>query len=142
MDKPKGVTRHTGSCHCGDVRFEVDIDASQGSRCNCSVCTKTAVLGGMVKPAAFRLVAGEERLSTYEWGAKTGKRYFCSRCGVHCFGKGHLAELGGDYVSINLQCLDDLEVADVKVSYWDGRHDNWHAGTRAQPWPIAAATPR
>src|SRR6266508_1396680 len=120
MDKPTGVTRHTGSCHCGDVRFEVDLDASQGNRCNCSVCTKTAVLSGMVKPAAFRLVAGEERLTAYEWGPKISKRYFCSRCGVHCFGKGHLAEVGGDYVSVNLQCLDGLEPAGVKVGYWDG----------------------
>src|SRR4051812_43540102 len=140
MDKnSEGVPRHLGSCHCGDVRFEVDIDASRGTRCNCSVCTKTAILGGMVKPAAFRLLAGEDQLAIYEWGAKVGKRHFCRRCGVHCFGKGHLAQLGGDFVSVNLQCLDDVDPAAVAVGYWDGRHDNWQAGMREQPWPIGAA---
>jgi hypothetical protein len=55
---------------------------------------------------------------------------------VHCFGSGHLAELGGDFVSINYNTLDDVDPLDVKVSYWDGRHDNWQAGARDNPWRI------
>jgi hypothetical protein len=131
---PTGVKQHRGSCHCGAVRFEVDIDVSRGSRCNCSVCTKTGVTGGIVKPSAFALIAGEESLGTYEWGAKISKRFFCKRCGVHCFGRGHLDEVGGDYVSVNLSCLDDVELTETKLTYWDGRHNNWQAGTRDTPW--------
>jgi hypothetical protein len=33
--------------------------------------------------------------------------------------------------------FDDLDPADVKIGYWDGRHDNWQAGMRDRPWPIA-----
>jgi hypothetical protein len=130
--------KRAGGCHCGVVRFEVAIDASRGGRCNCSICTKVAQTGGMVKPAAFRLVEGEGHLTAYVWGGKISTRFFCKRCGVHCFGKGHLAELGGDYVSVNLNTLDDLDPRDVKVIYWDGRHDNWQAGPRDTAWPIVA----
>ena len=60
-------------------------------------------------------------------------------CGVRPFGRGHLKELGGDYMTVNLNALDDIDPADVKVNYWDGRHNNWEAGTRDRPWPV---TPR
>jgi hypothetical protein len=128
--------KHPGSCHCGAVRFEVALDASKGSRCNCSICTKIGPIGAIVKPGAFKVLAGEESLGAYEWGMKVSRRHFCKTCGVHCFASGHLAELGGDYVSVNLLTLDDVDPKDIAVTYWDGRHDNWHAGTRDTPWPI------
>jgi hypothetical protein len=135
---------HKGSCHCGAVRFTVEVDPSVGGRCNCSVCTKIGGTGAIVKPGAFTLDAGAHSLSTYEWGGRISKRYFCRQCGIHCFGRGYLAELGGDYVSVNLNCLDDVDPSGAKLAYWDGRHDNWRAGTRSQPWPIfpAASPPR
>lgn len=135
MDRATNVRAHHGSCHCGAVEFEVEVDATSGSRCNCTVCQKTATLGTIVRPAAFRLVAGERDLAAYEWGGKTAKRYFCKTCGVTCFCRGYLEQLGGEYVSINLNALDDIDPAEVKVGHWDGRHDNWQAGLRDEPWP-------
>lgn len=131
------TTRHLGSCHCGAVRFEVQLDPEAGgSRCNCTICTKVAQTGAIAKPDALRLLAGEDSLSTYEWGGKTSRRFFCKHCGVHVFARGHLKELGGDYTSVNLNALDDLDVSTLKTIYWDGRHNNWYAGPRPTPWPV------
>lgn len=127
-----------GSCHCGAVRFEVQADLAQGaSRCNCSVCTKLGARGAIVKPDAFALLSDEEALNAYEWGHKVSKRYFCKTCGIYCYASGHLAEVGGDFVSFNYNTIDDLEIDDLPVVYWDGRHDNWHAGPAEEPWPIS-----
>ena len=131
------TTKHTGSCHCKAIRFEVELDSSSASRCNCTACMKIAATSGVVKPAAFTLLTPERTTSTYVWGSNIVKRYFCSNCGVHCFARGHLEQLGGDYVSINFNCLDDIDLRDVAITHWDGRHNNWAAGQRSTPWPIA-----
>lgn len=126
-----------GSCHCGAVRFQVTPDPARGaSRCNCSVCTKLGALTSIVEPDAFELLTPQGELGVYEWGAKIGKRFFCKACGTHCFGRGHLAELGGDYVSFSYNAIDDFDVSELGVVYWDGRHDNWQAGPAREPWPV------
>lgn len=131
------ATKHVGSCHCGAVKFEATIDLSSGgSRCNCSLCTKLGTTNGIVKPDAFSLIQGKEKLGEYQCGAKTSRRYFCKECGVHCFGSGFLEEVGGDYVAVNLNCLDNVNLSSLKIGYWDGRNNNWEAGTREVPWPI------
>jgi len=132
---------HKGGCHCGRVRYQVRVDARQGGRCNCSICTKVSQLGGIVKPEAFELLSGRESITEYAWGHKISRRSFCKHCGVHCFGVGHLAELGGDFVSVNFNTLDGVDPSEVQVIYWDGRHDNWQAGPSNEPWPIASRAP-
>jgi hypothetical protein len=132
------LRKHTGGCHCGAVRFEAELDASAGTMCNCSICTKLGAVGVIAKPAAFQLVSGEAELSTYEWGGRISQRRFCKHCGVYCFAFGHLDVLGGDYVSINLNSLEDFDLSRTQLAYWDGRHNNWQAGPRDAPWPVSA----
>ena len=138
---PKAATlTRTGSCHCGAVRFLVELEPDfRAGRCNCSICMKVAQTSVIVKPHAFKLLAGEESLGRYAWGAKISTRAFCKHCGVHCFGAGHLAEIGGDFAAVNLNCLDDFDVNTLELVHWDGRHDNWQAGPRSTPWPLVPA---
>lgn len=128
--------KHQGGCHCGAIRFEVSLERGfKGTRCNCSICSKTAMTGAIVKPGAFRLLSGEGDRGSYRWGGMISTRYFCKHCGVYCYAEGHLEQIGGNYVSVNLNTLDEVDVNELDVIHWDGRHDNWMEGPRSTPWP-------
>jgi len=107
-----------GSCHCGAVRYEADIDLAAGTgKCNCSICAKQRMWGASIKPEAFRLLAGEEVLKDYQFNTQSVHHLFCSNCGLHSFGRGDI-----------LDDLDPSTLAEAPVGYSNGRdNDWWHA---------------
>ncbi len=122
---------YRGSCHCGAVRFEADIDLSAGTfKCNCSICMKARSWLTSVKPDAFRLLAGHAELTEYQFGARRIHHLFCKHCGVRSFAWGDIPEVGGRIYAINVACLDDVGVDDLlsaPITYVDGRNDNFQS---------------
>lgn len=120
---------YKGSCHCGNIRYEADIDLDAGTgKCNCSICWKRRYWGAVVKPDDFRLQCDEANIADYQFGSDSVHHRFCKTCGVAAFGHGYIEEIGGAYYSVNVACLDDLDpavLAEAPVRYMDGRNNNW-----------------
>ena len=115
------MTTHRGGCHCGRVRFEVDAPAHfEATDCNCSICSKSGFLHLFVSRDAFRLLRGEDSLTTYTFNTGLAKHLFCRHCGVKSY---YIPRSHPDGVSVNVRCLDADTVATVNVTAFDGR--NW-----------------
>lgn len=121
---------YSGSCHCGAVRFEADVDISAGTvKCNCSICTKMRLWSVQVTPADFRLIAGEPELTDYQGSNEVAHHLFCKHCGVHAFEWVDVPNMTGHkYFNINVVCLDGMEIDELiaaPVTYQDGRSNDW-----------------
>jgi len=118
---------YQGSCHCGAVRYEADIDLAQGTfKCNCTICTKTRAWLAPVQAADFRLLAGESALREYQFGKHRLHHQFCGTCGVRPFSRGKDAQ-GRDTYAVRVNSLDNVlpeELINAPVRYFDMRHDN------------------
>ncbi|WP_374497241.1 GFA family protein [Vogesella indigofera] len=117
-----------GSCHCGAVTFEADLDLSQPTyRCNCSICRRTRFWPAIARAGQFRLLTGQAELTQYLFNTRKNQHYFCKHCGVRCFGIGTETPTGLMY-GVNLGCLDDVsdtELAQAPIIYVDGRDEHW-----------------
>ncbi len=111
---------YQGSCHCGAIQFEVEAPESvEVENCNCSICAMTGFLHLIVPARNFRLLSGEESLTTYTFNTGVAKHKFCKICGVKPF---YIPRSNPDGVDINLRCLS-TQPKQVKVVDFDGQ--NW-----------------
>ena len=120
---------YEGSCHCGAIRFEADIDLDEGSmRCNCSYCAKVRAWFAFAKGGQrFRLLDGTG-VSEYRW-VPPGELEshltftFCRICGVRTFAQGELESLGGTFhaVFVPTLALSPEQFAAIPVRYVNGR---------------------
>jgi hypothetical protein len=112
---------HKGGCHCGKVRFEVTAPAQiEVGDCNCSMCARTGYLHLMVPKSRFKLVSGDDVLTTYEFNTKTARHLFCSVCGIKSF---YVPRSNPEGISVNARCLDEGTVTGMTLQKIDGR--NW-----------------
>lgn len=125
---PLLIRTYSGSCHCGAVRFEADLDLAQPSyRCNCSICRRTRFWAAVALPSAFRLLQGRDDLVRYRFNTRRNEHWFCRRCGVRAFGHGTDTPMGEMY-GVNVGCLEGLsdeELDRIPIVCVDGLRDDW-----------------
>jgi hypothetical protein len=114
-----------GGCHCGRVRFRVTADIASVIDCNCSMCTKKGILHLIVPPERFELLSGKDDLTTYVFNTGVAKHTFCRHCGIHPF---YVPRSHPDKIDVNVRCIDDIDLAVVAPTPFDGR--NWEAAAQ------------
>jgi hypothetical protein len=114
------ATMQHGGCHCGAVRYSVEIDpTAEAITCNCSMCGRSGSYLQFVSPAQFTLEKGDDNLTSYKFNKHVIDHVFCKTCGIKSFARGKGAK--GDMVAINVRCLDGVNAFDVPTKQFDGR---------------------
>jgi len=113
--------KHTGGCHCGKVRYEVEMNVEKAISCNCSICMKRGSLLDFVPETSFKLLSSESDLGDYQFNKKKIHHLFCKNCGILSYSKAAAPD-GTKMVAINLRCLDGFDMSQVKIKEYDGKH--------------------
>ena len=112
--------RYLGSCHCGNVKYEVTADLAKVMECNCSHCYRKGLLLKFVPSQSFTLLKGEDVLGEYRFNKHVIQHLFCKTCGVQSFarGKGHE---GSEMIAVNVRCLEGVDLGSLAIAQFDGR---------------------
>jgi len=111
---------YSGSCHCGAVAFDVDLDLSGALKCNCSICNKLGAVWAFAPRSRLTLRSGETALGDYQFGKKSLHHRHCTTCGIETFAEGTMPD-GTPTVGVNLRCIETVDVDKLSPRPWDGR---------------------
>lgn len=92
------------------------------------MCSRVGFLHLIVGSADFRLVQGRESLTTYTFNTHSAKHLFCAVCGIKSF---YVPRSHPDGYSVNVRCLDEVDLDRVRITPFDGQ--NWEANAGKLP---------
>lgn len=113
---------YQGSCHCGKVAFEVEVQNEPGPvlACNCSICERRGSLLWFVSQDKLTLKTPSDAAATYTFNKHAIAHRFCATCGIHTHGEAADPQ-GKRVAAINVRCLAALDLAALPVRHFDGR---------------------
>lgn len=114
-------TQHvTGSCQCGAVAFEADLDLAHTITCNCSRCQRLGSVLAFTPQESFTLLRGEDNLSEYLFNKHAIHHLFCKTCGIQGFSRGTGPD-GREMVAVNVNTLDGIDPRALTPGHFNGK---------------------
>ena len=112
---------YKGSCHCGKVAYEVDIDnLAEVMECNCSMCSRKGAKMTFVARPKLTLATPESNAKSYLFNKHAIRHLFCTECGIHAYGIGRDRQ-GNEMAMVNVRCLEGVDADALPVKRFDGR---------------------
>jgi len=112
--------KHKGSCHCGNVAFEVEGDIDRALACNCSMCQRKGSLLWFTPRANLKLLSPEDAAATYTFNKHAIRHRFCATCGIHPYAEA-VDPKGNPTAAINIRCIEGIDLDAIPVKHFDGR---------------------
>lgn len=84
------------------------------------MCGRAGTMLRFVPVDSFKLLSGADVLTDYRFNSKVINHQFCSVCGIKSFASGKGKD-GADTRAINVRCLDDVDLEQLKTHHFDGK---------------------
>lgn len=79
------IMKHTGSCLCGEIGFEIEGDFENFFLCHCGLCRKdtgSAHAANLFSSTAkLKWLTGKNKVKTFQFKSTRHIKSFCSNCG-------------------------------------------------------------
>lgn len=111
---------YQGSCHCGNIRFEVDGEFGAAIACNCSICQRKGTLLWFSPIEKFHLLESGAKISSYTFNKHVIHHKFCPVCGVSPYAEGTDPK-GNKVAAINVRCLENVDLDSIEIQNFNGR---------------------
>src|SRR5262245_35031683 len=122
------MTKFTGGCLCGAVRYESSADPAMMGHCHCVDCRRSSGTGHsshLLVPEGAVKISG--KLASYDRAADSGNvvtRGFCPVCGSAILSRNSASP---GIVFLRASSLDDLEIFKPQVVVYASRAASWDA---------------
>ena len=129
----------TGSCHCGNVRFELRWPTSNREiatrACGCTFCRKHGGVWTSHREAKLDArVENASLVSKYRFGTQTADFYICVQCGVVPFVVSEIEETGFAVVNANTFDTSDAFTFSRSSTSFDGEGVDDRLSRRKRNW--------
>lgn len=112
--------KYEGSCHCGNIEYEVEGEIESLIECNCSLCSRRGYLLFFVPKKNVKLKTSEQYMKPYTFNKHVIKHMFCTECGCAPFGFGSDGK-GNETAAVNARCIQNIDLSKYAINKYDGK---------------------
>lgn len=112
------------SCHCGQVRIELNKQPDYVNECNCTLCSKAGARWAYFHPSEVAVEGGTKGYSRDDKDDPAAEVQFCPNCGstTHfVLTQSAVEKFGNSMLGVNMLLADEKELAGIELRYPDGQ---------------------
>jgi hypothetical protein len=112
------------SCHCGQIRIEINKKPDYINECNCSLCGKSGVRWGYFHPSEVSVEGKTQGYRREDKDDPAAEVHFCPKCGstTHfILTESAVAKFGNGLMGVNMRLADERDLAGIELRYPDGQ---------------------
>jgi len=117
--------KHTGACHCGQVKFETDLDPMMVFQCNCASCRRFTGVMGVRAFYSVDEVEWSGAFSEYVYQGGSGGNIYTQNCPNCHTGAYATLDFAEGICVIPIGMFDDPHQISPKVEIWTDSKLSW-----------------